>query len=566
MSRLSLFAIIVAAFAAGAATCGWLTGKPDSRPDPSPGISKSGSPEEPSVRLQSSSIVNDGKPLTDLTGILTFDELRKKIFSRLESIRDSKIEAIKEVFDSVWAKAGDAAVDQVLSRSFDLLYGSRKKTGTLVNPEGSEEQFRDLKERYLSSYLEFYDILFADSMGFIFYSVRGERDCFTFSAAQLIEEAEAAIRGGKSALVRNGVVFLRYRYYAPSAEPAAFFAVSRPGKGWIILQYPVNILNSLLVDSAELGNTGQVYIVNRDHLMLTNSRFHEGSTSLSLSIGTPAFASAMQGHTGLLEGVDYLGENVFSAFGHFAIGDNLWAIIADIRKSEVVTDYFLQNDSLFCGPVAQMAAATRPFIAGEDSFAPWTEAGRRGLEPVKVDMDEFSFAKPGEVVYTMGVSACTAVCIHLPGKFASLAHITPYDKIYGGRELTNRLKQVVMKILRHEIKLGEMTDLRVVIATTSAASLPNSVRKLAKYGFDVKQITFLHRPEARYVNLACDPARGEVVCHWKFGDETKSFSELAGKAPTLKKLMLAITESGKTASNNGTNGDGPPKNIMEVRQ
>ena len=91
--------------------------------------------------------------------------------------------------------------------------------------------------------------------------------------------------------------FVEFEYYPPSNEAAAFFSVvltdDEKHIGWVVLQCETNSLNAILQQKKGLGRTGEVYLVNKKKLMLSESRFMADSTILRQKVDTQAVLQAI---------------------------------------------------------------------------------------------------------------------------------------------------------------------------------------------------------------------------------------------------------------------------------
>ena len=96
-------------------------------------------------------------------------------------------------------------------------------------------------------------------------------------------------------------------------------------------------------------------------------------------------------------------------------------IIAEIDEDEILTNYFLDNADYYLEKIVNIYK-NRKIKEIEYSFD--TEKLNR------VDVNEYSKTKGDKVLYTKGVSTCSAAIIFKPGKFGYLSHISPLDKTY----------------------------------------------------------------------------------------------------------------------------------------
>ncbi len=88
-----------------------------------------------------------------------------------------------------------------------------------------------------------------------------------------------------------------------------------------------------------MGETGETYLVGKDLLMRSDSRFETTSTILKKTVDTDASKNALQDRTGTGIIKDYRDEKVLSSYSHVGLNESLgidleWAIISEIDKAE----------------------------------------------------------------------------------------------------------------------------------------------------------------------------------------------------------------------------------------
>jgi len=480
------------------------------------------------------------------------DDLKQYVFKRLESVRLQKKEQLLELFRRIEKQAAGAKTDRTLLTFFHTL--NRDKA--LLDPKasvppalraGMEKYQQSMLDYYLNAYLDFYDILLVDKDGFVFYSMRKEPDYRT----NILTGALAGSRLAACLKTPEEEFFVDFQYYSPADEPAAFFLnrVYKDGEhqGWIIMQFALNMLNALLVDYSELGETGEVYIVNRDLLMLTDSRFAAERTRLKKRIDTEAVHDAFKNGAGCRLITGYRGVRVLTSYDTFDLWGSRWAIIASIEEDEIITMHFSSNRAYYTEKLYRFLNASPPPAPGRGE--PF-----RG-KTVKVDMDEYARALPGAVLATRGVSACTAVAICCPGRFGYMAHISPRDKIYGKDNLTHLLKDMMRNIQYYEIHLNEIPLLRVTVVANHLSSLGTILEKLLASGLHLSQITFLYSPRARYANVSFDCKSGSVIAEWMpekdGGAKTCQPSSGTEDLGAVMKKIMGYGTSNKTKCNEG---------------
>ncbi|MCP3952614.1 MAG: hypothetical protein GY697_10425 [Desulfobacterales bacterium] len=453
------------------------------------------------------------------------DDLKKRTFIKLAEIRDSKKEEVRNYFDSVRALAYSAQRDATLRTHF-LAFQEK--------PENARLEYQ-LDEYCINKYGVFYDILFIDTDGLIFHSIRKEADYRTnlFHGKWSTTRLARQIKGGKED------VFVEYEFYKPSDEPAAFFAVTlKEGEkrnGWIVLQSAINQVNTILSDHAPLGRTGEIYLVNREQLMLTDSRFMEDSTILKLKVNTLAVKEAMTYSRGerILE--DYRGVRVFSSFEKFRIFGTEWIIIAEIDEDEVITEHYRRHKQYL---LERILPALPPPQSGRSKVLTRLPAGKR------VDINEYAQAESGQRLNTYGVAACTAVAIHFPDRFSYLAHISPADKLYDDHWTTalwhtnprgNFLDKLIQRIRHYRIYPHELKRLEFTIVAPHADSIGNAIDTILANGIEITNIKFIYNPGAIGANVSLDGRSGDLLVQWY--DEKSTFLQPASGVRDLGKII-----------------------------
>ena len=204
--------------------------------------------------------------------------VREWTFTRLNYARDEKTKQLERYCDKVHEQATRIKNDEVMLNFFEVndKYFSMGQNGTVPDEFKSKiKKFREkIRNYYVTSYLSFYDILFINKAGDIFYTIRKEADylnnIFTGELAKTHLSKQLSKDPQKE-------VFVDFQYYAPSDEPAAFFIepAFKDGKhlGWFVMQRAVTKVNSLFAGTEQLGMTGETFLVNKEGYLLTESGF-----------------------------------------------------------------------------------------------------------------------------------------------------------------------------------------------------------------------------------------------------------------------------------------------------
>ena len=430
----------------------------------------------------------------------------------LEYARSEKARQLRRFCDRIHALASGIAEDDVMCEFFDV---SRKYRGlTRANAFDAEseckmERFRKaVNAYYVENYLAFYDILFVDARGDLFHSIRKESD----SQGNLLEGASA-----QTPLARclrsapRDERFIDFHDYAPSGEPAAFFVepVRRGGEltGWFVLQCATNKINSLFAGAEQLGETGETFLVNRSGYMLTESNFQGDSAILKRRLAAENIDAKFREKQGDRRVIDYRGVPAITSFEVFDFLGAQWLVVAKVDEAQITTGHFMQHRPYYTDRILRRLKQTVP-ASGKEPFS------KTRRKVIRVDMDEFVRANHGEVMQTLGVSACTAVIATYPGKFGYMAHASPYDKMYGG-EATNLLGHIVKKIKTYDIYKCERRQVRFVVVARHFDSLPYIIGKLADEGFLLSQISVLYHPRAQHANVTYDYSEDRISVAWR---------------------------------------------------
>ncbi len=470
-------------------------------------------------------------------------------FDRLNSIRTAKKEIVLDKLEKLLKKTESAATDKLLIDNFRSFRANWISSGRDV--DRVQEYVDNLDRRYIDSYYYFYDILYIDKSGYVFYTVKRESDYGRNIFAGELGETRLA----KELEPSSKAIFIDYDFYAPSREAAAFFAtpVTNEGKnlGWIVFQYSSNRINTLLSDTSGLGTTGEVYITNEKKVMLTQSRFISDSTILNYKVETNALRKALSAGVGNIISKDYRGVMVYSSFEKFSYAGATWVIVVEIDETEVITGLYLRNKEYLLDEIKKRLSPGVAVKAHEGLF---------DKDSGKVDINEYGSGGSGETLTTLGVTTCTGVVISDKGKFSYLGHLHPLDEAYYttveretlniyyslinspyGGNVADLMGEMTRKILHFEIIPDNLREVNGVIAAVHTVSLSKIVDKLLDMGLFLSQIKVLHDPEMTYANIITEVDTGDTIVQWvNDGTGEKRWGTTNGVA-TLEEIVKSAT-------------------------
>lgn len=464
-------------------------------------------------------------------------------FRILDKVKATKKAEIIDYFNTIKQIAHESNKDEKVLRCFDIMREYYTSKPGMINTASLYWLEYEMDVHYVSKYGDFYDILFVDDKGFVFHSIKREADYHTNLFTGTLSGTELA-RHMKS---NPDNEFVDYAFYPPSDEPAAFFIVpiqeNRANHGWLVLQFPIDKINAILSEHKGLGRTGEVYLVNRDKLMLTDSRFIEDSTILKLKVDTEAIrlALTMESDKGVTK--DYRGVKVLSSFEQFDIFGHTWVIVVEIDEDEIISDHYQLYKKYYLPKVVEYHSNMAPNIHSSQ------KGGREMTKGKRVDMNEFCMTKSGEMLETKGVGPCTSLIIYYPEKFGYLAHISPTDEIYQDSlvakyllslwgKKTNFLGKILEKIQYYDIYPYQLRDLQFIIVAPHNKSLGILVDQLYDRGVNLTQIKFLFNPRADYANVAFDQSNDSVYVEWL--TENRRVGSIFEKASDIESIGSVV--------------------------
>ncbi len=433
-------------------------------------------------------------------------------FVRLDHARREKVRALERFCDRIHGLARQAARDASVVGCFDInrRYAEMSKRGPV--PEDVTTTVKELRKNferyYIEKYLSFYDILFVNRQGRVFYTIRKEAD---MNRNLLRGDFEETPLGRCLQAVPTTEAFVDFHDYRPSSKPAAFFVEpvleGDAVVGWIVLQCAINKVNTLFAWENDLGQTGETFLVNQDGYMLTESNFVGDSTILTKHLDDRNIQAKFAEGRGHREVTDYRGRTALTSFEVVPFLGTRWLVVAKVDQDEIVTRHYERHRRYYAERLLSHLEGGGRAERDEVDILP-------SSTDLRVDMDEFLKAGHGERLTTLGLSTCTGLLVTWPGRFAYLAHASPRDKIYGADQ-TNLLGQMVKQVKSFDIRPCEKRRVVFVVTAVHLDSLLAVVDKLVAEGFQLSQIRVAYNPGAETAALSYDYRERELFVTWQ---------------------------------------------------
>lgn len=461
------------------------------------------------------------------------ESIREETYVRLTRLRKEKKKQLFDYLERIRSTADSVKSDHAMLDFFSIkrrYYQLQKSSPPPIELKREIEKLKtNIREHYIHRYLAFYDILFVDRNGDIFHTIRKQSDYHKNIFQGTLAETALA----KQLKSNPHQTFVDYQYYFVSDEPSAFLIVPVMSQndltGWIIFQCAINKINSIFANE-EVGDTGEIFLVNKQNYMLTDSRFYGESSILKRHLSNKNITSKFEEKAGHKIVVDYRGCRALTSFEVCHIANSDWLLITKIDEDEIITDHYCKNrPEIFPN-----------LIKYYQKKPTYCEANILDWDAVVVDMDEFRKAKDHENLCTFGVSTCTAAIVYLPGKFSYMAHISNLDKIYGGNT-TNLIGNIFKRITSFDIYKYEMRNLRVILVANHLESLPAAINILIDEGVFLSQIKFMYNGQAKYANILHSYNLDSTTVEWKMpasGDlKYQCDSDIDNVGHLLKKVI-----------------------------
>jgi methyl-accepting chemotaxis protein len=260
----------------------------------------------------------------------------------LVSTNPNTISALNQ-FTQDWQTIGTNASDTLrklyVTSQLSDLYDARDGSDYSVSHATLHSWFHELQKKR-----EYYDIFLFNVEGDLVYSVFKEADFGTnmnsgqWKTTDLANTFKASINASA-----GDIAFFDFKPYAPSADaPASFistpvFDESGARIGVVAFQMPIARINTIMQKSAGMGETGESYIVGKDFLMRSDSRFlKDGETSiLKTKVDGETVKAALNNQSGLEVINDYRDISVYSAYQGLSFNGVNWALLSEIDEEEV---------------------------------------------------------------------------------------------------------------------------------------------------------------------------------------------------------------------------------------
>ncbi|ADZ91653.1 diguanylate cyclase domain-containing protein [Marinomonas mediterranea] len=286
-------------------------------------------------------------------------------------------------FGQAWEQLPDDKMTYLQTQYITLNPFPKGREASLLRAEDGSLYSTSHEENHadFTAFIEagaFYDVFLINKRGDVIYTAKKENDFATnlkdgpWSNSGLADVFNKVIEHPSSTLR-----FSDFSPHTPSQNaPAGFIATAVTDDdsqllGVFVVQLSIEKLDKVMHVQAGMGNTGETYLVGKDHLMRSNSRFFEGRSILQIEVNTSPVNSALKGEEGVTVALDYRNERVFSAYKPFDVMGHRWAILAEVDEYEVLEPVFeLNRLLLLAGGIIATAIALVGYLLSADLSSP----------------------------------------------------------------------------------------------------------------------------------------------------------------------------------------------------
>ena len=269
-------------------------------------------------------------PSAVITSIYYFNTkyiIKKHVLDELTALADAKKQHIISCIEAKKERTRDFSSDGLITRKLGIVH----REGTLLG-ESVSALNRHLSRNKRTLDPDLLGIAITDTGGTIIASTN-ER----FIGANIATSATTTPDSHKKTSVACiSVSPPHYSAYLNSnciSISTPIFSGTTKGKilGIIVNCYDLDILNRITTDHTKLGETGEIYLVNKDKIMLTGSRFLEDAP-LKQMVDTEPVRKIID-HGKEMTGIYHNYRNV-AVVGASAITEYDWIVLAEIDKAE----------------------------------------------------------------------------------------------------------------------------------------------------------------------------------------------------------------------------------------
>jgi methyl-accepting chemotaxis protein len=387
-----------------------------------------------------------------------------------------------------------------------------------------------------------------------------------------------------------------FEVYAPTGKPVMFMGApilgdNRAVDGILALRIGPEKINSIFGSTAAIGKTTEAYLVGRDLLMRSQSRFAPDSAILRSKVDTDAAKSALNGNAGTGVLKNYQDTMVLTSYSPVGlpgikelVPDFDWAVVAAVNSDEAFASiHSLRNRIILVAliiaglsalvAVIVAGSVSKPIVALADKVTQIGEGDLTATIPFQTKSDEVgALAKAihlmvgnlrdqiGSLIQGINVvsSAVSEISSSVGQVVTSSAQTSSamtettvtVEQLRRAAQLTNNMAKEVAKSAQEAVKTSaagrQATDDAVKMITVikeQMTSIGETVVRLSEHSMAIEKIIVSVQDIADQSNLLAVNASIEAA---RAGEHGKGFAVVAHEIKTLSDESKQSTEQVRT--------------------
>ncbi len=511
-----------------------------------------------------------------------FDELSKNIGIVTNENNEIK-ESVKDYYTNYFAKEYEArngtsiSTNPLIPENDVSIYAQYLYISNNENPLGQKEElnyandpswYTEMHEKYhptMREYLRkfgYYDIFLVEpENGYIVYSVFKELDFATslFNGPYRDTNFADVVRSAIDSVDRKPTI-VDFASYTPSYDaPASFVAnpIYADNKliGVLVFQMPVDRINSIMIQSVGLGESGETILVGEDGTARSQSRFEMENTILTKKIESQGIELALNGENGSIS-EDINGQSYLTSYAQAEIEGINWAIIARVNSNEAFASIAdLQKSSVILAAIASLLVAVCAWFLGSGFHR------RLGADPVDIQ----------RIAETIGSGelSCSDTTDKNVGAYAALVNmrVRLHEIIAESKDIAQVVRTGANELSQGNLGLSERTDQQAANLEETASSTEELASTVKQNADNARTAAKLARETTERANTGGNIASNAVTAMHEISSSSDKISNIISVIDEIAfQTNLLALNAAVEAARAGEQGRGFAVVATEVRQ